>query len=299
MNLNQLYYFRKLAQLQHFTHAAKELYITQPSLSGAISSLEEELGIELFHRQGRKIKLTKYGKVFYQYVCNSLGELEKGIDCLKESSGIIGGIIDIGCIPTLCGDFLPNIVNGYLDTVNSKTKFNIFTGMTLDVIEGIKSEKYDIGFCSILENEPNIEFVPILTQELVLVVNDKHPLAKEKIIGLQDIGDYPLITYRQSLPIGKTITELLKPYNLHVSYDFDDEITIGGMVCSTNVAAITARTSFLLQFHKLKIIKLDTPNNTRTVYMAYNNNIYHTMAVKMFADYMIKKSKIRKIKTAN
>ncbi|ADK16961.1 MULTISPECIES: LysR family transcriptional regulator [Clostridium] len=299
MNLNQLYYFKKLSEIQHFTQAAKELYITQPSLSEAISSLEEEIGLELFHRQGRKIKLTKYGKVFYHYVCNSLSELEKGIECLKESSGIVGGIIDIGCIPTLCGNFLPNIINKYLNTVNSKTKFNIFTGMTLDVIAGIKSEKYDIGFCSILENEPSIEFIPILDQELVLVVNDKHPLAKEKIINLQDISDYPLITYRQSLPIGKTIMELLKPYDLHVSYDFDDEITIGGMVCSTNVAAITARTSFLLQFHKLKIIKLNTPNNTRTVYMAYNKNNYHSIAVKMFSDYMIKKSKSHKIRTAN
>ncbi|WP_406541845.1 LysR family transcriptional regulator [Clostridium ljungdahlii] len=180
MNLNQLYYFKKLSEIQHFTQAAKELYITQPSLSEAISSLEEEIGLELFHRQGRKIKLTKYGKVFYHYVCNSLSELEKGIECLKESSGIVGGIIDIGCIPTLCGNFLPNIINKYLNTVNSKTKFNIFTGMTLDVIAGIKSEKYDIGFCSILENEPSIEFIPILDQELVLVVNDKHPLAKKK-----------------------------------------------------------------------------------------------------------------------
>ncbi|WP_241428017.1 LysR family transcriptional regulator [Clostridium saccharobutylicum] len=50
MNLNQLYYFKKLAQLQHFTQAAKELYITQPTLSGSISSLEEELGVELFRK---------------------------------------------------------------------------------------------------------------------------------------------------------------------------------------------------------------------------------------------------------
>ncbi len=76
MNLSQLYYFRKLAQLEHYTKAAKELYITQPSLSDSISSLEQELGIALFQREGRNIKLTKYGREFYQYVCSALIALE-------------------------------------------------------------------------------------------------------------------------------------------------------------------------------------------------------------------------------
>ena len=60
MNLSQLYYFKKLAELQHYTQAAQELYITQPSLSGAIASLESELGIQLFEKRGRNVYLTKY-----------------------------------------------------------------------------------------------------------------------------------------------------------------------------------------------------------------------------------------------
>lgn len=53
MNLSQLYYFRKLAEVQHYTKAAQELYITQPSLSASILSLERDLGIDLFQREGR------------------------------------------------------------------------------------------------------------------------------------------------------------------------------------------------------------------------------------------------------
>lgn len=68
MNLSQLYYFRKLAELQHYTKTAKELYITQPTLSDSIAALEKELGVSLFQKDGRNIKLTKYGKEFYQYV---------------------------------------------------------------------------------------------------------------------------------------------------------------------------------------------------------------------------------------
>lgn len=287
MNLNQLYYFKKLAELEHYTQASKELFITQPSLSGSISSLEEELGIALFQRHGRNIKLSKYGKEFYQYVCTSLRELEKGIEKAKEKSGSFGGVVDLGCIPTISGDFLPLAINGYLKTVDSKTQFNIFHGMTIDVIEGIKSEKYDVGFCSYVENEPNLEFYPILSQELILLVNSEHPLANEESVSLKDLSGYSLITYRQCLPIGKTIMHYLKANKLKALYAYDDEISIGGVVSNTDQAAITARTPFLHQFRNLKLIKLDIPPNARLIYMVYNKECYHTLPVSAFSAYIL------------
>lgn len=84
MNLSQLYYFRKLSELQHYTKAAKELYITQPALSDAIRSLEKELGVPLFQREGRNVKLTRYGKEFSAYVHDALRELDKGIAIMHE-----------------------------------------------------------------------------------------------------------------------------------------------------------------------------------------------------------------------
>ena len=68
MNLSQLRYFRKLAQVQHFTRAAEELFITQPALSNSIKQLEGELGIPLFEQHGRNVRLTKFGKEFNEYV---------------------------------------------------------------------------------------------------------------------------------------------------------------------------------------------------------------------------------------
>ena len=84
MNLSQLYYFRKLAEVKHYTHAAEELFISQPTLSNSISQLERELGIPLFEREGRKIKLTKYGEEFYQYATEAVNALEKGIALAHE-----------------------------------------------------------------------------------------------------------------------------------------------------------------------------------------------------------------------
>ena len=94
MNLNHLNYFRVLAKLEHYTQAAEELSITQPSLSHAMASLEKDLGTYLFEKQGRNIKLTKYGKIYFEYVDRALSELEKGEKKLEEL-GFVKNLIEI------------------------------------------------------------------------------------------------------------------------------------------------------------------------------------------------------------
>lgn len=76
MNLNTLYYFKVLAQLQHYSQAAELLYISQPSLSHAISALEKDLGVPLFQKKGRNVELTKYGKIFSSYIQRDLMKLK-------------------------------------------------------------------------------------------------------------------------------------------------------------------------------------------------------------------------------
>ena len=98
MNLNHLSYFRVLAKLEHYTQAAEELSITQPSLSHAMSTLEKDLGTYLFEKQGRNIKLTKYGKIYFEYVDRALSELEKGEKKIRELTNVSTGPIELGYI---------------------------------------------------------------------------------------------------------------------------------------------------------------------------------------------------------
>ena len=207
MNLQQLYYFRKLAEVQHYTEAAKALYITQPSLSDSISSLESELSVALFQKKGRGIELTKYGQEFYQYVNQALGILEHGIAIMKEKSDLVTGTIDVGCIPTLLGDFLPDALDLYHEK-HPQVSFNIFHEKSIPVAEGVSTGNYDIGFCSMVENKPDLVFVPITFQELIVIVRNDHPLASHDSIQLSDLQDYTLSTYRDTIPIGKVVRKL-------------------------------------------------------------------------------------------
>lgn len=83
MNLQWLYYFNTIAELEHYTRAAEKLHVSQSNLSHAIKELENELGVQLFERQGRNIKLTKYGEIFQPYVIRTINSLEDGITTLK------------------------------------------------------------------------------------------------------------------------------------------------------------------------------------------------------------------------
>ncbi|MDO5406799.1 MAG: LysR family transcriptional regulator [Eubacteriales bacterium] len=287
MNLPQLYYFRKLAEVQHYTEAAKALYITQPSLSDSISSLEKELGVSLFQKKGRNIELTKYGSEFYQYVCESLSILEHGIALIKEKSGHISGTIDIGCIPTLMGDFLPDSLDLYREK-NPMANFNIYQGMSIEIAQGVSSGKYDIGFGSVVEHMDDLVFVPITHQELIAIVRNTHPLADRTSMALSELKDYTLTTYQDTIPIGKIIRDLLKAHGIEAAYSYDNEIPIGGRISKSSKVAICADTPFLKQFDNLHKIHLtDVPRDTRMIYMLYSKKNFVTSAVEAFANFMI------------
>ena len=287
MNLQQLYYFRKLAEVQHYTEAARALYITQPSLSDSIASLESELSVALFQKKGRGIELTKYGQEFYQYVNQALGVLEHGIAIMKEKSDSVTGTIDVGCIPTLLGDFLPDALDLYHEK-HPQVNFNIFQEKSIPVAEGVSAGDYDIGFCSMVENKDDLVFVPITYQELIVIVRNDHPLARYDSIELSALRDYTLSTYRDTIPIGKTIRKILKDKGMEAAYSYDDEISIAGRINRSSKAAIVADTPFLKQFDNLKKIHLtDVPMDTRMLYMVYSKKNFITAAVEAFANFMV------------
>ena len=99
MNLNQLYYFRALAE---------ELHIAQPTLSKAIASLEQELGAYLFEKKGRNIALTKQGRHYLEYVKAALSELERGNDYLRREQAMAEGYIDLGMVTSVDTTWFPS-----------------------------------------------------------------------------------------------------------------------------------------------------------------------------------------------
>ena len=138
------------------------------------------------------------------------------------------------------------------------------------------------------ENKSDLVFVPITFQELIVIVRNNHPLASHDSIQLSDLQDYTLSTYRDTIPIGKTIRKILKDKGLEAAYSYDDEISIAGRINRSSKAAIVANTPFLKQFDNLKKIHLtDVPLGTRMIYMVYSKKNFITATVESFANFIV------------
>ena len=152
MNLNQLYYFQKVAQLQHYHQAAKELNISQPSLSRSIANLEEELGVSLFQKNGRNIELTKYGSIFLEHVNRIIDEIKIAENKMKSLASSSSGHIDIGYVFPLAKSYIPRLVRSFLNQQeNHEITFSLSQEITKNLIADLKNEKYDVVFGSLVE----------------------------------------------------------------------------------------------------------------------------------------------------
>ena len=161
MNLNQLYYFKTLAELEHYTKASEKLNISQPTLSHSIAAMENELGANLFEKQGRNVVLTKYGRIYLFYVENALTQLELGKNQIERLIAVGGGHVGLAYMTSVGTNFVPEIIAGFLnDPQNKNISFACYEGNTKTLIYNLKREKYDLVFCSMLENETDVEFIP-------------------------------------------------------------------------------------------------------------------------------------------
>ena len=113
MELQQLKYFREVAEREHVTRAAEKLFVSESAVSRAVSQLEEELGVPLFYRRGRTIVLSRYGRLFLDHVTRALNVLESGKRLLNEQTGGESGTVSLGFLHSLGIEMVPRLIKEY------------------------------------------------------------------------------------------------------------------------------------------------------------------------------------------
>ena len=292
MNLNQLYYFSKLAEVEHYTKAAEELSITQPTLSHAIHTLEKELGTKLFAKHGRNVVLTKYGCIFLEYARDALKTLDLGVKKVQTMTGQTEGVIELAYIYTLGTKFVPQIVGDFIRSHEElKVNFHFTVGNTTEIIQGLKDEKYDIGFCSLSEKESGVLFTPVGAEKLVLVVPKGHPLSDETIVDLEQTAPYPQIFYTQNSGLRAMIDGMFALANIQpkIAYEIEEDGSMAGLVAQNFGIAIMPEIPILHQLY-VDVIPLRSQHQKRDIYMAQGKNVYQTPVVQHFVEYVKKRS---------
>lgn len=295
MNLTYLYYFKKVAETLHYTQAAKELFVTQPTLSGAISSIEDELGVKLFQRQGRGIELTRYGKEFLIYVDQSLQVLEKGISIMKSYSGLSDevGEIKIGCIYTVETRELPLLMQRFQQEYPNRVQFNLSRAISQDLLDRLDMGQFDAIFAAKNERtEKSLVYIPVFYQELVVALPKNHPFASKKFLLPRDLKKVNVVTYREQIPLGKAVARFSDSLNLEkIDFAYDDEAILAGVVAAGRNVALILNTFFLQHIDDIIIKPLY--NNAKemksfyhTVYMIYRKDQFHPFCVDNFIEFV-------------
>lgn len=296
MNLYHLRYFFTLAQLEHYTKAAEILAITQPSLSHAITNLEKELGVRLFEKEGRNVVLTKYGKQFYTDVENALFFIDNAVNRMQMAARG-EGIIDVACVRVLGTNLVPKLIRKFKNAFpDKKIKFSVHTdtGLSGDILKGIKNKKYDLAFCSKLEEDPLIEFTPVSRQSLVIAVPNDHPLAHRHEISLEETLDYPYIIFKKGSGLRFIIDglfEKIDAYPKNIAYEVEEDLVAAGFVAQGFGIAVLPQMETLKTMN-LKLLSLTSPSWERIFYMAALKNSYQLPVVKNFYDFIKKNAEL-------
>lgn len=242
MTLAQLNYAITVASASSMNEAARNLFISQPSLSAAIKDLEEEIGVELFRRTNRGISVTPEGEEFIGYARQVVEQYQlmeaKYInkDQVRKKFGV-------------STQHYTFAVNAFVEMVKQfgmdKYEFAIHETKTYEVIEDVKNLKSEIGVLYLndfnrqvltkLFHEDNLEFHELLDCGIYVYMWKGHPLADRKEVAIEELGDYPCLSFEQGTYNSFYFAEeVLSTYDYKQIIKADDRATLLNLMVGLN-----------------------------------------------------------------
>ena len=290
MTLNQIYYFQTVARYENYRKAAEELYISQPSLSRSIASLESELGVLLFEKNGRGVNLTKGGKLFLEYADRIIDECEIAKNKMKEMASD-GGNIDIGYVFPLASHYIPHNVRDFLNKKENKNvTFNFFQNHTSAIAKKVRSGELDVGFGGYIDKE-EFEFFPVLSEEMVLITPKGHELESHKKVSIQELRNYPVIGYDRESWLGNYTKQLYRrlAFQPNIVVECPDEHSIVALVSEDFGVALVPAIEEINE-NRVNIHRFDDIELMHHTFMFWMRDRYQLPAVERFIEYMKQKA---------
>ena len=196
MRTEQLDAFVEVAHRGSVSRAADALFVTQPTLTARLKSLERELDAVLFVRSQRGMRLSDAGRAFLPYAERSLDTISTGRRLLSELARGEAGQLALGAAPAVSTYVLPRILTRFRAT-HPKVSVAVRTGHSEEVLELVLREQVQIGLGRELRH-PDVEAIPLYEDELVLVVDPNHPFAEQPAIGPDQMTEVQLILFDQT-----------------------------------------------------------------------------------------------------
>ncbi|MNW48598.1 HTH-type transcriptional regulator CynR [compost metagenome] len=221
----------EVARQRSFTKAAEAMYITQPTISKTIKAMEEELGVVLFDRVGKKIELTDAGRIIAtqaQQIVTSFQNLMAELDDLRN---LKKGHLRIGLPPMVGASFFPKVIGEFHQRYPDIT-IQLFEDGAKKVEQDVAGGLLDVGVVVLPTVEAELSCFPFVEEKLNLVVHPSHPLAEQESAELSELSQDGFVLFREDFTLhDRIIGECAKAgFQPHVIYESSQWDLISEMV---------------------------------------------------------------------
>ncbi|MBB3109719.1 DNA-binding transcriptional LysR family regulator [Paenibacillus phyllosphaerae] len=200
MDVRHLHYFLEVARQKSFTRAAEALFITQPTISKMIKNLEEELGVILFDRVGKRIELTDAGAILLAQAQQMVQSFEQMQGSLDELTAVKRGRIRIGLPPMIGVSFFPKVIGKFREQY-PKIALQLYEYGAKKVEAEVGSGELDIGVILLPTKAEQFNSFTFAKQQLMLVVHPRHRLAEYSCVPLIELKDEPFLLYHEQFTL--------------------------------------------------------------------------------------------------
>lgn len=284
MDLLQLRYFQAVARHQHVSRAAAELRVAQPALSRSIARLEAELGVPLFDRQGRRVRLNRFGAMFLERAGRALGELEQAQHELRDAAGLAQGTVAVAAetLRTLTG-----LTAGFL-TGHPEVSLRLYQSPAPVMSAQLQTGEVDLCLASQPLAGPALHAAELLSEEVLLAVPPGHHLAARARVGAGELAGEPFVTTRPGY-WQRALTDRLfagsgaEPV---IVCEGEEPYAIRGLISAgVGVGLMPAVARRLAADPPVGWLHLDAPGCVRTLSLVWRTDAYLSAAARALTEF--------------
>ncbi len=213
MNLSRLLIFYEAAESLNFSQAAARLNVTQPAVSTQIRQLEDNIGVKLFARLGKKVVLTEAGEVLRGYARKIFRLRDEAERVMTELRLVQRGTLKLGTPPTYAVHIMPPLLARF-QAAFPLVNVVLQEGSSLEVTQKLASLAVEVGVVAYPGPVKKMKFTFFKREELVLIVHPAHPLAREKQTRIQRLADEPFIMREKGSGTRRVVDDLFRRYRL-------------------------------------------------------------------------------------
>lgn len=290
LELRQLRYFIEVAEREHVTEAADNLNVAQSAVSFQITKLEEELGISLFERKGRNIKLTQIGAIFLFYIKKALKSIDDAKEKIDEYLDPQSGTIRIGYPTSLASYWLPTVISAYKEKVPN-VSFHLRQGSYAFLIDAVKNGEIDLAFLGpVPTKDPDLKARILFTESISALLPINHPLSERKSLSLSDLRNDSFVLFPKGYILHKIAVDACNQAGFipNITSEGEDMDALKGLVSAGIGVSLLPESTFYDSTPRFTVkIPIDTPSVNRTVGIITPKNRDLAPSEKLFYQFVI------------